>query len=284
MDKTKFLLTCASIFVVLGFLFLFQSQNTGKLRLIFCDVGQGDGILIISPSGREAVVDGGPGNKMVDCLGSHMPFWDRTVEFMVSTHPQTDHMEGLIGVLQDYQVKTIETTGVFNTIKLFDVWQKDIKAEGAKIYTPNVGDSVVLDPQGPVTMTMLWPGREQIDIWKTNAAADLNVTAIVIRVQYHDFCAYLTADITKEILEKVVDKQCQVLKVAHHGSRTGTSEAVIDEIKPKIAVVQDGKNNSYGHPHKETLDILNAHGVKILRNDQLGTVEVTVDSKGVISY
>ena len=286
-SKTKFLLTTAFIFVVLGFLFIFQSKNTGNLRLIFCDVGQGDGILIISPSGRQAVVDGGPGNKMVDCLGKYMPFSDRTVELMVSTHPQTDHMEGLIGILENYEVKTIATTGVPAKIKLYDVWEDSTKAENATIYTPNIGDTVVLDPQGPVTLTVLWPPSDKVSEWQARPPADLNETAIVMRLNYgpstgSGFCAYLTADITKEILEQIVDKPCALLKIAHHGSRTGMSEAVVDKIRPQIAAIQNSKNNSYGHPHKETLDILNSRNVKVLRNDLSGTVEVDVDNMGIV--
>lgn len=287
-SKTKFLLSSAVIFVALGFLFLLGSQNTGKLRLVFCDVGQGDGILVISPSGRQAVVDGGPGNKMVDCLGKYMPFWDRTVEFMVATHPQTDHLEGLVGVLENYQVKTIATTGVFAKIKLFEVWQKAIGVEGAKIYTPNIGDTIVLDrgstPNGPVTLTVLWPPNAFASEWQASPPNDLNETGIVTRLDYGGFCAYLTADIPKEILEKVVDKKCDLLKIAHHGSRTGTSEAVVSEISPKIAVIQNSKNNSYGHPHKEVLDILISKDIQILRNDTDGTVVVEVSEKGAVSY
>lgn len=284
-SKTKFLLTCSVIFVVLGILFIFQSQNTGKLRLIFCDVGQGDGILIISPSGRQAVVDGGPGNKMVDCMGKYMPFWDRTVELMVSTHPQTDHMEGLVGVLENYQVSVIVTTQVPAKIKLYDAWEDSLEAESAKIYTPNVGDAIILDQQGPVTLTVLWPPLAKVSQWQASPPADLNETGIVMRLDYGGgsaggFCAYLTADIPKEILENVIDKPCALLKIAHHGSRTGTNEAVVSKINPKIAVVQNSKNNSYGHPHKEVLDILESKGIKILRNDTAGTVEVDVDETG----
>src|SRR3989344_7429774 len=95
-QKSKLTLIFAIIFAVLGVLFIVESQKAGKLRLIFCDVGQGDGILIVTPKGKQAVVDGGPGTKVVDCLSSKMPFWDRTIEMMILTHAQEDHMEGQI--------------------------------------------------------------------------------------------------------------------------------------------------------------------------------------------
>src|SRR3989304_1750661 len=153
-QKTKFLLTLALIFAVLGILVIFQAQGSGKLRLVACDVGQGDGILVISPGGRQVVVDGGPGTKIVDCLGQKMPFWDRTIEMMVSTHPQKDHMEGLLSVLSRYKVKMIATTQVKNETELFDEWQKALENEGAKIYTPKAGDQLKADR---IEFDVLWP-------------------------------------------------------------------------------------------------------------------------------
>ena len=90
--KTKITLTLAVIFAGLGLLLIFSFQNSGKFRFITCDVGQGDGMLLVSPSGKQIVVDGGPGTKITDCLSANMPFWDRTVELVVATHAQKDHM------------------------------------------------------------------------------------------------------------------------------------------------------------------------------------------------
>ena len=110
--KTKFLLTLAASVVVLGVLFISQSQDQGKLRLIFCDVGQGDGILIISPAGKQVLIDGGPGTKILSCLSQNMPFWDRSLDMIVATHAQKDHMEGLLSVLERYEVSTVVSNGV----------------------------------------------------------------------------------------------------------------------------------------------------------------------------
>src|SRR3989304_9878439 len=137
-NKNRFLLTLALFSVTLGLLLIFQNQNSGKFRIIACDIGQGDGMLLISPSGKQVVVDGGPGTKIVDCLGQKMPFWDRTLEMVVLTHPEKDHLEGLLEVLARYKVEMITTTGVENETELFKAWQTAIKAEGARIYTPKV--------------------------------------------------------------------------------------------------------------------------------------------------
>lgn len=292
MDKTKFLLSLASILVGLGLILIFTSRDLTKTRLIFCDVGQGDGILI-TRGVKQVLIDGGPGTKIVDCLGQTMPFWDRTIELVVLTHPQRDHLEGLIEVLGRYKVGMIMTTNVSNETAVFDAWEEAVKAERARIYVPEVGDQVVINrgstPSGvePLSLQILWPERDQIAIWKQNPPSDLNETSIVMRLDWNDpstrsarsglvSCAYLTGDIPKEILQGLVGHQCEILKISHHGSKTGTNGEIIDRVNPKVAIIQVGKN-SFGHPHKEVIDLLNSRGIKILRNDLNGIIEVESD-------
>ncbi len=277
-QKSKILATLAIIFIGMGLLLIFQALSFGKLRIIACDVGQGDGLLIITPGGRQIVVDGGPGNKIVDCLGTKMPFWDRTLELVILTHPQRDHMEGLVEVLARYKVEMIATTGIKNESELFETWQKALNGEKAKIYQPKAGDKLRVDR---VTLDILWPSFAKASEWQANLPSDLNETSIVLRVVRDKFCAYLTGDIPKEILQTVVDKPCQILKVAHHGSKTGTNSQILEQVRPAIAVIQVGKNNRFGHPHKEVVDFLNSKGIKILRNDESGTIEVDTDGKNM---
>lgn len=276
-QKTKFLGILALILLGLGAITVFQVQEFAQTRLVFCDVGQGDGILITSGA-KQVVIDGGPGNKMVDCLSAKMPFWDRQIEMVVLTHPQRDHMEGLIGVLANYQVATIVTTQIPANTAVFRQWQKALTAEGAKVYVPDVGDRLILGPQQGLTLQVLWPDRDQAEKWQENPPADLNETSIVMRLDWLVSCAYLTGDIPKEILEGLIDRACGLLKIAHHGSRTGTSEEVLEKARPKVAVIQVGKN-SFGHPHREVLDLLVLKGIKILRNDTDGIIKVESDGR-----
>ena len=274
-QKTKILATLSIILIGLGLLLISQTQSFGKLRIIACDVGQGDGLLIITPGGQQVVVDGGPGTKIVDCLGSKMPFWDRTLELVVLTHPQKDHLEGLIAVLARYKVKMIATTGVKNETEVFDAWQKAMDDERAKIYRPKAGDRLVVDR---VAIDVLWPTSQSLDVWQGQVPKDLNESSIVLRLAFGQNCAYLTGDIPKETLQGLIDRPCQILKIAHHGSKTGTNDQVLDAAKPAVAIIQVGKN-SFGHPHKEVLDLLQSKGVKILRNDTNGIIEVARDGK-----
>lgn len=272
---SKLLLTAASIFAGLASLIIFQFADSGKFRLIACNVGQGDGMLLITPGGSQIVVDGGPGTRISDCLGKHIPFWDRTIEMIVLTHPHAEHMEGFLDVLNRYQVKTILDTEVVNDTQMYRQWLKEASAEGAAIVHPTVGDQIKF---GAVTFDVIWPPKDKAEIWKLDPPADLNDTSIVMRVNYGQFCAYLTGDLPKEILSKIIDRPCQVLKVVHHGSKTGTDLEVLDKINPQLAIIQVGVKNQYGHPHKEVLDLLTKKGVKVLRNDLDGEIEI--DSNG----
>src|SRR3989344_9683546 len=278
--KAKLLLTSALFFAVFGFLLIFQSQNSGKFRLIACDVGQGDGILLVSPGGKQVLIDGGPGTKVVDCLGQKMPFWDRTVEMVVSTHPEKDHLEGLLEVLARYKVKMIVTTGVVNDTELFKVWQDAIKKEGARIHMAKAGDRLVLDSLRGRTslLDVLLPTAEKIALWKLAGLSETNESSIVLRANFGQFCVYLTGDIPKEILETLINKPCQVLKVSHHGSKTGTNEEILNSVSPVVAVIQVGKN-SFGHPTKEVIDLLESKGVDIYRNDSNSIVEISTNGK-----
>ncbi len=286
--KTRVLIFAGAAFLFLGGALTFHFLSLGNLRIIACDVGQGDGLLIITPDGKQIVVDGGPGDKMAGCLSSYMPFWDRSIDMVLNTHPQQDHLEGLVGVLANYKVKMIATTGVVNMTELYREWEKAIKVEGAKIYIPKAGDRVVFDSKqarlparqgSTLSMDILWPGADKIVEWAANPPKDSNESSIVFRLNYGGFCAYFTGDIPKEILEDVIDKKCQVLKVAHHGSKTGTSEKIVEEVSPEIAIVQVGKNNRFGHPTKEVLDMLVSKGVKTVRNDTNGVIEIESEGR-----
>jgi len=270
----KLLTTIGLILFGLGILLALSFKDFGKLRIIACDVGQGDGLLIVTPGGEQIVVDGGPGNKISQCLAKKMPFWDKTIELMVLTHPQKDHMEGLLDLLSRYKVQMVATTGVAAKIELFDVWRKMIGEEGAKIYNPHSGESLVIDE---VSLEILWPDASQLTSWQKEPPGDLNESSIVFRLQSGEFCAYFTGDITWQILEGLIDKKCQVLKIAHHGSKTGTNKKIIDLSAPSVALIQVGKNNRYGHPHKEVLELLK--GTKILRNDIEGDIELQYDGQ-----
>lgn len=279
--KEKILLVFAVLFLSLGSLFIISAFNFGKVRIIACDVGQGDAGLVVTPNGSQILIDGGPGKKVLECLASKMPFWDRQIEMMVLTHPQKDHMEGLISVLDNYQVKTIVWTGVSGEGGLFNQWSRKIEAEGAKVYLAHSGEKLMIDN---LTFDVLWPSREKLEEWRIDPPADLNDSSVTMRVNFkagnNDYCAYYTGDIPKEILQGLISRPCQILKISHHGSKTGTNGEILDAVKPKIAIIQVGRN-SYGHPTREVLSLLESRKIDVLRNDINGPVEITFDRAGL---
>lgn len=275
--KEKILFITAFILFGLGSLIIVSTLNFGKVRIIACDVGQGDAGLIITSNGSQILIDGGPGKKVLECLASKMPFWDRSVELVILTHPQKDHMEGFLSVIDNFQVNSVVWTGVRGEGNLYREWESKIKAEGAKVYHVHSGERLIIDDVG---FDVLWPSREKLEEWKLDPPADLNDSSVVMRANFKAgnmlYCAYYTGDIPKEVLEGLISKPCQILKISHHGSKTGTNEAILDKAKPEQAIIQVGKN-SYGHPTREVLDLLTSRKIHLYRNDIDGIIELNFE-------
>lgn len=275
----RFWLVIAAGSLVIGLAFFIFTIFTfdNKLHVWFCDVGQGDAIFIRTPQRHDVLVDGGPDNRVLGCLSRAMPFWDRTIELMVLTHPQADHLTGLVEVLRRYRVQKILTTNAGADTAIFRSWKNELEqehAQGAGIYFPQKDQVIGL---GAVKMAVGWPDDgNSFD----HFAGDLNETAIVTKLIYGDFCLWLTSDVPYHILERAITGSCGVLKVAHHGSKTGTSPTLLDMTRPQLAVILVGAKNSYGHPAGEILQLLADKQIKILRTDLAGEIEVVSDGKG----
>lgn len=277
-NKLKVLLAPLVILVVLAIWFI-SNLPDGKLHLVFCDVGQGDAILVTTPLGSQILIDGGPDNKVLDCLGQTMPFYDRTVEQVILTHPQRDHLAGLIEVLRRFKVKQIAITGVTNQTAEFLAWEQALNLERAKIFKVTAGDSMNFGRQvDRLKGHILWPQPNF-------ASSDLNETSIVLKLNFGRFCALLTGDVTNQVwlilaasarLEK-----CFLLKIAHHGSSNATNKILLDKVSPKLAVISVGKNNRFGHPAEEVIESLRDGEIKILRTDLDGTIEIVTDGEKV---
>lgn len=270
----KLILTFVLVLFGLGVFLAIESFKVGRTGMVFCDVGQGDGFFMTSSKGHVVVFDGGSSGKIVDCLDKNLPIWNRKVDVMVSTHPQEDHIGGQIAIFSKYQVDKVIWTGVTNEAQFFDKWRRDLVDEKSQVFNLRRGDSVIVDD---LTFDFLWPTREEVNAWNADSKIDLNETSYVVRMTKGNFCAYLTGDAPKTILPFVMDKPCELLKVAHHGSKTGTDSFVLERSNAKMAVVQVGKNNRYGHPNKEVIDALNDKHLQVLRNDAEGDIKFYYD-------
>ena len=271
------LVIVAIALLVLG-INIFRTLPDGKLHLIFCDVGQGDGILLKTPKGDKVLIDGGPDDSVLSCLGKFMPFYDRNLELMVLTHPQADHMTGLVSVFERYNVEKVLRTTAVNKTAGFEEFRKAEISEKSQEFKALSDSKINLDTN--LTATILWPSPGNLA-----SVADLNDTAIVLRVDFGQFCALLTADAGNFVWAQLSAagklSRCYLLKVAHHGSKNATNEQFLESVSPKIAVISVGINNLYGHPHKQVIEELQRHRIQVLRTDQKGTIEIVSDGKKV---
>ncbi len=290
--RTGYLISGIATGIILLFSFL-VSLPDGRLYLVFCDVGQGDAAYVRFPDGRDMVVDGGPNAKVIDCLGRHMPFWDRTIDIVIMTHPQKDHMQGLIEVLKRYRVSYFVRSDIANTtqgyVQLMDIVREKKIPQQFMVQ----GNHITI---GTTSLSFLWPTEMQIakgsrarlsstdrsDVLGTSVG-DINDYSLVFRLRYGSFDAVFTGDADTRVESgyrgfTLADEVIEVLKVPHHGSKTGISEQFAAKLDPQLAVISLGKN-SYGHPSKNIVDMLQSGGSRVLRTDERGDITVISDGQ-----
>ena len=226
----------------------------GKVRVVFCNVGQGDGILITQNS-FQMVIDSGPDNRaMLGCLEKYLPFWDKEIEAAIMTHWDTDHSGGLKSLMDNYKIDKLYSSGPPTEVNV------------QKIYTSNLARNDIVR-YGEINFEILNPDEDWGNDNDNSIVGILSVTGHII---------LLTGDASAQVEQKLVwrgrlAEKMDILKVSHHGSAEGTSEELLKAIQPTEAVISAGKN-SFGHPTKEVLDRLSAAGVKIRRTDKEGDI------------
>jgi competence protein ComEC len=270
------LLVILFFFNVLAWIVVFDLAKPKFLEVNFFDVGQGDAIFIETPKRQQILIDGGPSSVILEKLGKEMPFWDKTIDLIILTHPERDHLAGLIEVLKKYRIENILWTGIIRDTAEFKEWQNSIKEEKAQIKIAQVGQKIIA---GRTIIDILYPFENlEGKIFK-----DSNNTSIIGKLIFGENSFLFTGDIyqsaEKEILDRGLDVNSGVLKVAHHGSKTSSSEEFIAEVSPEIAVILVGKENSYGHPNSEVLEIFKKFGIKVLRTDLDDDIKIISDGK-----
>lgn len=269
--KNKIILFCILFEVSLGIVVFSLFQKAKTFKVIFFDVGQGDAILIRTLDGQDILIDGGPDKTVVQKLGKFMPFYDRDIELMILTHPEKDHITGLITVLKRYKVKEIIISDVSKPTTFFKEWLKEVEKNKIPVKIAKEGDQIVID--NDTIFYVLHPKKEHIKRYTVN---DLS---LVLRLKYKQIYFLFTGDISKKIeLELIREKEIKsdLLKVAHHGSYTSSDLKFLQEVKPEYAVISVGEKNYFGHPHKKVLFNLERIGSKILRTDKLGDIKFII--------
>ncbi len=274
---------------------VFALESPQILKVDFLDVGQGDAAFIETPEKHQILIDGGPTSAVLQKLADRMPFWDKEIDLVILTHPESDHMRGLFGVLQRYKVKYILWTGIVRTTSEFQKWvnvldQKQ-KPKTGFLASINFGDiatkvvnadSKIKIKAGNVEIDILYPFENLAGKELKNTSND---TGVVAKLTYGKDSFIFTGDISsvaeKELVNSKENILSDVLKVAHHGSKYSTSDLFLQNANPKIAVISVGAKNTYGHPTPEVLQRLEKYDIKVLRTDQAGDINMVSDGNSI---
>lgn len=252
-----------------------RPEASGDLKVYFLDVGQGDASYIKTPSGEDILIDGGPGSQVLDELGRVMDFGDREINLVILTHPHADHLTGLVEVIERYKVREVWETGVEYSSATYDAWKNEISSRQIPKKEVRAGDEKTF---AETKISIFYP-LSPLSGQKIN---NLNNASIINRLDYKKFSVLFLGDAEREVQLKIASqmKLATVLKVGHHGSRNGTVGEMLEVVRPALAVISAGKDNTYGHPHTEAVNLLKSYAVRIFRTDQNGRVEIDSDGEG----
>lgn len=251
-----------------------QGKHSGVLTFAMLDIGQGDALFIEGPTGLQVLIDAGPNTGAVlRELPKVMRFGDRTIDAVMETHPDADHMGGLIDVFERYKVGAFITPGVIKHNTTTDALDARVDKEPALIYIARRG--MVIDLGGGAHLDILYPDTD-VSGWENKS----NDGSVVARLVYGETEVMLTGDAafaTEDHLLAIASSSlsADILKVGHHGSKSSTGAAFIKAVHPKIALVSVGADNSYGHPAPDVLSRLSAAAVPLMRTDTQGTIICT---------
>lgn len=261
-----------SVFVFINIFIWFavaRADRAGVLTVAFLNIGQGDAMYIEAPNGNQMLVDGGPpSGAVLRELGRVMPFWDKSLDVVLATHPDQDHVGGLPSVLARMRTDNVITSENTSNTGAYGAFEKIISEKHPTRILARAGERIILDDG--VVVEILFPDRNASG-WETNTAS------IVARLSYGDQSFIFTGDSPISVEKYLVGKNggalhSSVLKLGHHGSRTSSSKVFLSAVDPEYAVISAGKDNKYGHPHKEVTDLLAELKIPSISTAEHGTV------------
>jgi beta-lactamase superfamily II metal-dependent hydrolase len=262
-------------------LFYLSFRSTDKLSVTFVDVGQGDGIIIKTPSNRVFEIDGGPNKVIEKTLFHTVSALTKRVDVLLATHPDADHITGLVSVLKDFDVKMVVESPAKGKSGVFDSLESEVEDEyksGGDRHTGNLGD--VIDFGDGVTFTIVSPAT---DTWHGEETNDESVTGVL---RYGEYTFLLTGDLpsTREgavIASGLVPRNITVLKAGHHGSKYSSSDVFLNYLKPTYSIISAGKNNRYGHPNPEAMERLQKNSKVIMSTIDHGSITFVTDGRNI---
>lgn len=264
-----FLALLAGIFVLL--IYSAKALPSSNLEVFFLDIGQGDAILIKTPTGKKILIDGGPNSSLLTQLSKHISFFDRHIDMVILSHPHADHFTGLIPLIEQYNIESFLITGVLSENKTYMEFLKKIAQKPIFI----AQDSHDLQIDQNVKIDIVFPDQSFENVFQADED-NLNNNSIVFRLLYGKTTFLFTGDMERPVEDAVLKAgdiiKATVLKAAHHGSNTSSAEIFIDRVSPKYVVMQVGRNNKFRHPHPEVLERYKKRGIQIFRNDLMKTI------------
>jgi competence protein ComEC len=279
------------ILVLLLVLIAITQLPDDNLHIIACDVGQGDAILVTYRS-TQILTDGGPDSSVLNCLNRHIPFWDRDIELVISTHPDSDHSTGLVDVIKRYNVDSILVNPVDPGTDIYRLLENAVGSQGVGVVNPRGGmrlgvGMIYLDIVSPTEemFSKLTVKDEGSKLSKYTIGKETNLYSIVYKLSFKKFSGLFLGDIPKEASDSLAEsgkmEKVNYIKIPHHGSANGMTNNLLKVVMPKIAVISVGSKNMWGFPAVGILQMLEENNVRVLRTDLMGNVEVITDGEGV---
>lgn len=254
---------------------IIENDNDGLMHLHMLDVGQGDAFLLQTVDKKYVLIDGGPSSNLIDVMADYMPFWQNRLDLVIATHGDSDHIGGLVELSERYDIEAFIYNGESKNTLIFEELMKNISIDGVDISIAQSGEEIRVGCC--MEIDILWPGSINIE--------DSNDRSVSIIAKYQDFEIYMAGDLGYKYEEKITNNlgvDIEVMKLSHHGSRTSTSTKVVDNIRPQITLISAGKDNKFGHPHREVLDLLDKNNIIQYRTDIQGTVSIKSDGSDYV--
>ncbi len=279
--KITFLSFFSCLFLFALVLYQYSHFYDNKLHVVFCDVGQGDGIFIKTPKGTTILVDGGPDTKILSCLSKRMPFWHKNISVLILSHPHADHFAGFIPVVKQYRVARFATEELHNKSLSFKELLQTLHTKHIPFTYLNKHDRFTT--KDGVSIVVLSPSKDFLD--RTSPTGEISdrkeFASLILFISYHNFSAVLTGDAQTaqltQAVENITKSNIDILQIPHHGSKFGVDSAILQKIRPNLTVLSVGKKNTYHHPAKEILQLLEKQKEKIVRTDMSGDIEIISD-------